>query len=59
MSVTSPLGFRASEVTAGCKPSGAPDLGLLVGDPGTTGRATVLGCDLSYGYLRINGESTT
>ena len=39
MSVTYPLGFRASGVTAGVKPSGQPDLGLLVGDPGTTAAA--------------------
>lgn len=36
MSVTFPRGFEASGVTAGCKPSGLPDLGLLVGEPGTT-----------------------
>ncbi|MGZ8581559.1 MAG: bifunctional glutamate N-acetyltransferase/amino-acid acetyltransferase ArgJ [Actinomycetota bacterium] len=39
MSVTYPLGFRAAGVTAGVKPSGLPDLGLLVGDPGTTAAA--------------------
>ena len=39
MSVTYPLGFRAAGVTAGLKPSGLPDLGLLVGDPGTTAAA--------------------
>lgn len=32
MSVTFPCGFRASGVTAGMKPSGQPDLGLLVAD---------------------------
>ncbi len=32
MSVTSPRGFRAAGVTAGMKPSGHPDLGLLVAD---------------------------
>ena len=31
-SVTSPKGFRASGVTAGLKPSGQPDLALLVSD---------------------------
>jgi glutamate N-acetyltransferase/amino-acid N-acetyltransferase len=36
VSVTFPTGFRAAGVTAGFKPSGLPDLGLLVGDPGTT-----------------------
>jgi glutamate N-acetyltransferase / amino-acid N-acetyltransferase len=36
MSVTHPAGFRAAGVAAGLKPSGRPDLGLLVGDPGTT-----------------------
>jgi len=35
VSVTFPRGFRAGSVTAGSKPSGLPDLGLLV-DPGTT-----------------------
>ena len=35
MSVTHPLGFRAAGMSAGLKPSGRPDLGLLVGDPGT------------------------
>ena len=39
MSVTYPLGFRAAGVTAGFKPSGLPDLGLLVGDRGTTAAA--------------------
>lgn len=39
MSVTHPLGFRAAGVTAGFKPSGMPDLGLLVGDTGTTAAA--------------------
>lgn len=32
MSVTFPRGFRAAGVTAGMKPSGLPDLGLLVAD---------------------------
>ena len=36
MSVTYPRGFRAAAVTAGFKSSCRPDLGLLVGDPGTT-----------------------
>ena len=31
MSVTYPLGFQAAGVTAGFKPSGQPDLGVLVG----------------------------
>lgn len=35
MSVTYPAGFTASGVTAGFKPSGLPDLGVLVGVPGT------------------------
>jgi glutamate N-acetyltransferase/amino-acid N-acetyltransferase len=35
VSVTYPKGFRAAGITAGLKPSGQPDLGLLVGDPGT------------------------
>ena len=32
MSVTFPTGFRATGMTAGLKPSGRPDLGLLVSD---------------------------
>jgi glutamate N-acetyltransferase / amino-acid N-acetyltransferase len=36
VSVTYPLGFRAAGMSAGLKPSGRPDLGLLVGDAGTT-----------------------
>jgi glutamate N-acetyltransferase / amino-acid N-acetyltransferase len=36
VSVTYARGFRAAAVTAGFKPSGLPDLGLLVGEPGTT-----------------------
>lgn len=36
MSVTAPAGFRAAGITAGLKPSGLPDLAMLVGDPGTT-----------------------
>lgn len=36
MSVTYPLGFRAGGMCAGLKPSGRPDLALLIGDPGTT-----------------------
>lgn len=34
--VAFPRGFRASGVTAGFKPSGQPDLALLLGDRGTT-----------------------
>jgi glutamate N-acetyltransferase/amino-acid N-acetyltransferase len=34
--VTHPRGFRAAGVAAGMKPSGSPDLALLLGDPGTT-----------------------
>jgi glutamate N-acetyltransferase/amino-acid N-acetyltransferase len=33
VSVTFPRGFRAAGTTAGMKPSGRPDLGLLVADP--------------------------
>jgi len=36
VSVTYPGGFRAAGVVAGLKPSGRPDLALLVGDAGTT-----------------------
>jgi glutamate N-acetyltransferase / amino-acid N-acetyltransferase len=35
MSVTHARGFRAAGIAAGSKPSGLPDLGVLVGDPGT------------------------
>jgi len=34
--VTFPNGFRAAGISAGLKPSGRPDLALLIGDPGTT-----------------------
>ena len=34
--VTFPAGFTAAGVSAGVKPSGAADLGLLVGAPGTS-----------------------
>jgi len=34
--VTYPRGFRAAGISAGLKPSGSPDLGLLLGDAGTT-----------------------
>ena len=34
--VTYPRGFRAAGVAAGMKPSGSPDLALLLGDAGTT-----------------------
>jgi glutamate N-acetyltransferase / amino-acid N-acetyltransferase len=36
VSVTFPRGFTAAGMSAGLKPSGRPDLGLLVGEPGTT-----------------------
>jgi glutamate N-acetyltransferase / amino-acid N-acetyltransferase len=36
VSVTYPKGFRAAGVAAGLKPSGRPDLALLIGDEGTT-----------------------
>ncbi|HLB38892.1 MAG TPA: bifunctional ornithine acetyltransferase/N-acetylglutamate synthase, partial [Actinomycetota bacterium] len=34
--VTYPKGFRAAGAAAGMKPSGRPDLALLLGDAGTT-----------------------
>ena len=34
--VTYPRGFRAAGISAGLKPSGSPDLGLLLGDAGST-----------------------
>jgi glutamate N-acetyltransferase / amino-acid N-acetyltransferase len=36
VSVTYPRGFRAAGMSAGLKPSGRPDLGLLLGGPGST-----------------------
>jgi glutamate N-acetyltransferase/amino-acid N-acetyltransferase len=36
VSVTFPLGYTAAGMSAGLKPSARPDLGLLVGQPGTT-----------------------
>jgi len=36
MTVTYPRGFRANGIAAGLKPSGRPDLGLLVADAGAT-----------------------
>jgi glutamate N-acetyltransferase/amino-acid N-acetyltransferase len=36
VSVTYPRGFRAAGVSAGLKPSGRPDLALLIGDEGTS-----------------------
>lgn len=35
MSITRPIGFRAAATTAGLKPSGKPDLALIVCDPMT------------------------
>ena len=37
--ITTPAGFRASGVSAGIKASGAPDVTLIVPDPGATGAA--------------------
>lgn len=37
MSITRPLGFRVSSTTAGIKPSGKPDLALIVCDPAPAG----------------------
>ncbi|WP_229053777.1 bifunctional glutamate N-acetyltransferase/amino-acid acetyltransferase ArgJ [Aeromicrobium sp. Leaf350] len=41
MSVTAPLGFRASGVTAGLKTSGAPDVALVVNDGPISSAAAV------------------
>ena len=41
VSVTYPLGFMAAGMSAGLKPSGRPDLGLLVGDPGDDRRGSL------------------
>jgi glutamate N-acetyltransferase/amino-acid N-acetyltransferase len=41
VSVTYPKGFRAAGMTAGFKPSGRPDLGLLVADGDAVGAAGV------------------
>ncbi len=40
MSITRPLGFRASAATAGLKPSGKPDLALIVCDPASENGAS-------------------
>lgn len=37
--VTYPQGFRAAGIAAGFKPSGKPDLAVLLADPGTTAAA--------------------
>lgn len=43
MSVTAARGFRASGVTAGLKPSGRPDMALLVNDGPRAGACLALG----------------
>ncbi|MGH7131098.1 MAG: bifunctional glutamate N-acetyltransferase/amino-acid acetyltransferase ArgJ [Phycisphaerales bacterium] len=52
MSVTVPLGFRAAAATAGIKPSGKPDLALIVRDevPGT-----IAGCAMSFTRNQLVG----
>lgn len=62
MSVTFPGGFRAAGMTAGLKRSGRPDLGLLVGDPGTevsglftTNRAAAAPVRLSRERIALGG----
>ena len=52
MSVTFPLGFRAAAATAGIKPSGKPDLALIVRDevPGA-----VAGCAMSFTRNQLVG----
>ena len=56
VSVTFPRGSARRVSRAGFKPSGLPDLGPLVRGPG---RSRAMGCDLSYEYVRIDGEYTT
>lgn len=52
MSVTTPLGFRAAAATAGIKPSGKPDLALIVRDevPGA-----IAGCAMSFTRNQLVG----
>jgi glutamate N-acetyltransferase/amino-acid N-acetyltransferase len=54
VSVTFPAGFRAAGVTAGFKPSGLPDLGLLVGDPGATAAGVFTTNLLSAAPVRLS-----
>ena len=56
MSVTYPKGFRAAGITAGFKPSGLPDLGLLVGDPGTTAAGLFTTNRVAAAPVRVSKE---
>ena len=56
MSVTYPKGFRAAGVTAGFKPSGLPDLGLLVGDLGTTAAGLFTTNRVAAAPVRVSRE---
>src|SRR5207249_3246124 len=54
VSVTYPGGFVAAGVTAGLKPSGRPDLGLLVGDRGTTAAGVFTTNRAAAGPVRLS-----
>ena len=56
MSVTYPNGFRAAGMSAGLKPSGRPDLGLLLGDPGTTAAGVFTTNRVSAAPVRLTRE---
>lgn len=56
MSVTFPRGFRASGVAAGMKPSGMPDLGLLVADEPCSAAALFTTNALAAWPVRIGRE---
>ena len=56
MSVTYPRGFRAAGMTAGLKPSGQPDLGLLVGDPGTAAAGAFTTNRVAAAPVRLSRE---
>lgn len=59
MSVTFPRGFRAAGVGAGMKPSGRPDLGLLVGDEGTTAAGLFTTNRVAAAPVRLSRERLT
>ena len=59
MSVTYPTGFRAAGVTAGLKASGLADLGLLVGDPGTTAAALFTTNSVAAAPVQVGRDRVT
>ena len=56
MSVTYPRGFRAAGVAAGLKPSGRPDLALLIGDEGTTAAGAFTTNAVAAAPVRLSQE---